>query len=355
MEGPIDWATAELLAFGSLLMEGRTVRLTGQDSRRGTFSQRFAAVVDRVTNEEYIPLKHLTDDQGQFHVFDSLLSEYAAMGFEYGYSVASPQSLVLWEAQFGDFANGAQTIADEFISSGNAKWTQKSGVVLLLPHGYEGQGPDHSSARIERWLQLCSEGALAVCQPSTPASHFHLLRTHTYVNWHRPLVIMTPKSMLRNKAAASSPEDFTNGSWRPAIGDASITDPSAVRRCILLCSGKIRWELDHRARRSRAGGQKVAILALERLYPLPTDDLVAELERYPHVTDIRFVQDEPLNQGPWPFMALHLPEALSKGLGGREIKLRPSARPEASSPSVGLLKVHQAQEKVLLDQAFEGI
>ncbi|WP_282005160.1 multifunctional oxoglutarate decarboxylase/oxoglutarate dehydrogenase thiamine pyrophosphate-binding subunit/dihydrolipoyllysine-residue succinyltransferase subunit [Propioniciclava sinopodophylli] len=353
VSGPIDWATAELLALGSLLMEGRTVRLTGQDSRRGTFSQRFAAVVDRVTNEEYIPLKHLTEDQGQFHVFDSLLSEYAAMGFEYGYSVASPQSLVLWEGQFGDFANGAQTIADEFISSGDAKWTQKSGVTLLLPHGYEGQGPDHSSARIERWLQLCSEGALAVCQPSTPASHFHLLRTHTYVNWHRPLVIMTPKSMLRSKAAASPVEEFTDGKWRPAIGDASITDPSAVQT-VILCSGKIRWELvAQRAKRGLEG--KVAIVSLERLYPLPTDDLVAELERYPHVTDIRFVQDEPLNQGPWPFMALHLPEALSKGLGGREIKLRPSARPEASSPSVGLLKVHQAQEKVLLDQAFEGI
>ncbi|NLE18521.1 MAG: multifunctional oxoglutarate decarboxylase/oxoglutarate dehydrogenase thiamine pyrophosphate-binding subunit/dihydrolipoyllysine-residue succinyltransferase subunit, partial [Propioniciclava sp.] len=353
MNGPIDWATAELLAFGSLLMEGRTVRLTGQDSRRGTFSQRFAAVVDRNTNEEYIPLKHLTDDQGQFHVFDSLLSEYAVMGFEYGYSVASPQSLVLWEGQFGDFANGAQTVADEFISSGDAKWTQKSGVTLLLPHGYEGQGPDHSSARIERWLQLCSEGALAVCQPSTPASHFHLLRTHTYVNWHRPLVIMTPKSMLRSKAAASSPEDFTNGSWRPAIGDESITDPSAVQ-AVILCSGKIRWELvAQRAKRGLEG--KVAIVSLERLYPLPTDDLAAELARYPHVTDIRFVQDEPLNQGSWPFMALHLPAALAEKMGGREVELTPVARPESSSPSVGLLKVHQAQEKVLMDQAFEGI
>ena len=351
--GPIDWATAELLAFGSLLMEGRTVRLTGQDSRRGTFSQRFAAVVDRVTNEEYIPLKHLTEDQGQFHVFDSLLSEYAVMGFEYGYSVASPQSLVLWEGQFGDFANGAQTIADEFISSGDAKWTQKSGVTLLLPHGYEGQGPDHSSARIERWLQLCSENALAVCQPSTPASHFHLLRTHTYVNWHRPLVIMTPKSMLRSKAAASPVEEFTQGKWRPAIGDESITDTSAVE-AVILCSGKIRWELV--AQRAKRGLEnKVAIVSLERLYPLPTDELVVELARYPHVTDIRFVQDEPLNQGPWPFMALHLPQVLSEGLGGREIKLKPTARPEASSPSVGLLKVHQAQEKVLMDQAFEGI
>ncbi|HHU39671.1 MAG TPA: multifunctional oxoglutarate decarboxylase/oxoglutarate dehydrogenase thiamine pyrophosphate-binding subunit/dihydrolipoyllysine-residue succinyltransferase subunit [Propionibacterium sp.] len=352
-KGPIDWATAELLAFGSLLMEGRTVRLTGQDSRRGTFSQRFAAVVDRNTNEEYIPLKHLTEDQGQFHVFDSLLSEYAVMGFEYGYSVASPQSLVLWEGQFGDFANGAQTIADEFISSGDAKWTQKSGVTLLLPHGYEGQGPDHSSARIERWLQLCSEGALAVCQPSTPASHFHLLRTHTYVNWHRPLVIMTPKSMLRSKAAASAPEDFTNGTWRPAIGDESITDPSAVQT-VIFCSGKIRWELvAQRAKRGLEG--KVAIVSLERLYPLPTEDLVAEMARYPEVTDVRYVQDEPLNQGAWPFMALNLPGDFAGKSGGRELTMTPVTRPESSSPSVGMLHVHQAQEKALMDRAFEGI
>ena len=350
LEGPIDWATAEMLAFGSLLLEGRTVRLTGQDSRRGTFSQRFAAVVDRHTNEEYVPLKHLAEKQGQFHVFDSLLSEYAVMGFEYGYSVASPQALVCWEAQFGDFANGAQTIADEFIASGTAKWTQKSGVVLLLPHGYEGQGPDHSSGRIERWLQLCSEGALAVCQPSTPASHFHLLRTHTYVNWHRPVVILTPKSMLRNRMATSAPEDFTSGSWRPAIGDESISDPSRVRT-VLLCSGKIRWELI--AERAKRGlDDQVAIVSLERLYPLPTKELADELDRYRHVTDVRFVQDEPRNQGPWPFMALHLPEAIASALPGYELRMTPVARPEASSPAVGLLKVHKEQEAELLERAF---
>ncbi|MDR1236688.1 MAG: multifunctional oxoglutarate decarboxylase/oxoglutarate dehydrogenase thiamine pyrophosphate-binding subunit/dihydrolipoyllysine-residue succinyltransferase subunit, partial [Propionibacteriaceae bacterium] len=217
--GNIDWASAELLALGSLLMEGRPVRLVGQDSRRGTFSQRFAAIVDRKTNESYVPLRQLSADQGAFHVYDSLLSEYAALGFEYGYSVAAPDALVCWEAQFGDFANGGQSVIDEYISSGNAKWTQKSGVVLLLPHGYEGQGPDHSSARIERWLNLCSEGALAVCQPSTPASYFHLLRTHAYVNWHRPVVVMTPKSMLRNKVAVSAVKEFTHGSWLPARGD----------------------------------------------------------------------------------------------------------------------------------------
>ncbi len=349
-EGPIDWATAELLAMGSLLLEGRDVRLVGQDSRRGTFSQRFAAVVDRTSNEAYVPLKHLAEKQGKFYVYDSLLSEYAGMGFEYGYSVASPQALVCWEGQFGDFANGAQIIADEYISSGAAKWTQKSGVVLLLPHGYEGQGPDHSSARIERWLQLCSEGALAVCQPSTPANYFHLLRTHTYVNWHRPVVIMTPKSMLRSKAAASTPEDFTAGRWQPAVGDPTVTDPARVRQ-VILCSGKIRWELAAE-RSSRGLDGQVAILALERLYPLPTQDLAAELERYRHVTDVRWVQDEPENQGAYQFMQLHLPAALAAAMNGYELRMTGVTRPEASAPSVGMTAVHKAQEADLFERAF---
>lgn len=348
--GPIDWATAELLAFGSLLMEGRPVRLEGQDSRRGTFSQRFAGIVDRVTNRAYVPLKHLTADQGNFHVFDALLSEYATMGFEYGYSVAAPDALVLWEGQFGDFANGAQTIADEFISSGNAKWTQKSGVVLLLPHGFEGQGPDHSSARLERWLTLCSEGALAVSQPSSPASYFHLLRTHAYVNWHRPVVIATPKSMLRSKAAASSVDEFINGRWRPAQGDPTITDPSKVKR-ILICSGKIRWELV--AARAKAGlDDQVAILSLERLYPIPAPELAAELAKYPQVTDIRWVQDEPENQGAWWFLQLHLPAAVAAQLPGYELSLTGITRPAASAPSVGSVKVHLAQEAELLRAAL---
>ena len=348
--GPIDWATAELLALGSLMMEGRPVRMVGQDTRRGTFSQRFAAVVDRVTAESYVPLKHLSEDQGSFYVFDSLLSEYAGMGFEYGYSVAAPEAMVLWEAQFGDFANGAQTIADEFIAAGNAKWTQKSGVVLLLPHGYEGQGPDHSSARIERWLTLCSEGALAVCHPSTPASYFHLLRTHAYVNWHRPVVIATPKSMLRHKMAVSPVEEFTHGKWRPAQGDPTITDPSKVRR-ILLCSGKIRWELI--AARERAGlNEQVAIMSLERLYPLPTAELAAELAKYPQVSDIRWVQDEPENQGAWWFLQMHLPQAIAEAIPGYQLNLRGVTRLAASAPSVGSVKAHQAQEAELLDKAL---
>lgn len=348
--GPIDWAAAELLAFGSLLMEGRDVRLVGQDSRRGTFSQRFAAVVDRVTNEAWVPLKHLSDTQGRFDVFDSMLSEYAVMGFEYGYSVAAPHALVCWEAQFGDFANGAQTIADEFVSSGDAKWTQKSGVVLLLPHGYEGQGPDHSSARIERWLSLCSEGALAVCQPSTPANYFHLLRTHAYVNWHRPVVIATPKSMLRNKLATSMPEDFVTGKWSPALGDPTISNPATVEK-VILCSGKVRWDLV-KARNEAGLDGKIAIISLERLYPLPVKELATELERYRHISDIRFVQDEPENQGAWPFMALHLPAAIAEAMPGYQLNMTPVTRPAASAPSVGSAKFHQVQEKELLAKAL---
>jgi 2-oxoglutarate dehydrogenase E1 component len=326
------------------------VRLVGQDSRRGTFVQRFAAVIDRETAEGYVPLNHLSDNQGMFHVYDSLLSEYASMGFEYGYSVAAPDALVCWEAQFGDFANGAQTIVDEFISSGNAKWTQKSGVVLLLPHGYEGQGPDHSSMRIERWLQLCHEGALAVCQPSTPASYFHLLRTHAYVNWHRPVVIATPKSMLRNKQAVSQPSDFTQGRWQPAMGDPTITDPSKVDR-ILICSGKLRWDL-MTARHEAGLDDKVAILSLERLYPLPAKELAALLGELPKTAQVRYVQDEPENQGAWWFMAQHLPEAVAAFLPGYELRMTPVTRPAASAPSVGSMKVHRAQQDTLLESAL---
>ena len=227
-DGPIDWGTGEILAFGSLLMQGRPVRLSGQDSRRGTFVSRFATIIDRKNAAEWTPLANLSTDQAQFYIYDSLLSEYAAMGFEYGYSVARPEALTLWEAQFGDFVNGAQTVIDEFISSGEAKWQQQSGVVLLLPHGYEGQGPDHSSARIERFLTLAAGDAFTVAQPSTPASYFHLLRQHSLGSEHRPMIVFTPKSMMRRKDAASQPDDFTTGTFRPVIGDDAVATPAAV-------------------------------------------------------------------------------------------------------------------------------
>ncbi len=349
-QGPIDWATGEILALGSLLLEGRTVRLTGQDTRRGTFVQRFASIVDRVTGESWVPLKHLDDDQGKFHVFDSLLSEYAAMGFEYGYSVARPEALVLWEAQFGDFANGAQTIIDEFITSGEAKWTQKSGVVLLLPHGYEGQGPDHSSARIERFLTLAAENAFGVAQPSTPASHFHLLRTQALGEQHRPLIVMTPKSMLRNKQAVSYPDDFTDDQWRPVQTDPTVTDPSEVES-VILCSGKVRWDLVTKRQQADRVGQ-VAILPVEQLYPLPGRQIANEISRFENVREVRWVQDEPSNQGAWPFMALNLPDALAAEVPGRQWSLTPITRPASSAPAVGSGKVHEAQQRALLDAAF---
>ena len=248
-----------------------------------------------------------------------------------------------------DFANGAQIIADEFVVSGQAKWDQKSGVVLLLPHGFEGQGPDHSSARIERWLQLCAENALAVSQPSTAASYFHLLRQHAYVNYHRPVVVATPKSMLRSTAAASLPEEFTSGAWHPVLDDPTITDPSEVSR-LLICSGKIRWELMTNREKFGLDG-KVAIISLERLYPLPGAEMAKVLERYRHVTDIRFVQDEPANQGPWPFISVHLPNSVANHTD-IPLRMHRVARPWSSAPSVGSMKVHQQQSADLMSSAF---
>ena len=262
----IDWATGEMLAFGSVLLDGHTVRLAGQDTRRGTFGQRHAVVVDRHTGREYTPLRQFNSATVRFHVYDSLLSEFAAVGFEYGYSVARPDALVLWEAQFGDFVNGAQTIVDEFISSGEQKWGQRSGVVLLLPHGYEGQGPDHSSARVERFLELCAQDNMTVAMPTTPASYFHLLRWQALSSRVKPLIVFTPKSMLRLKAATSPVAAFTGGSFRPVVGAQPGGDDAAVRT-VLLCAGKIYYDL---AAKQQAGGlAETAIVRVERLYPLP--------------------------------------------------------------------------------------
>ncbi len=340
-EGPIDWATGEILAFGSLLMDGRPVRLAGQDSRRGTFAQRFATIIDRRNADEWTPLANLSEEQGQFYVYDSLLSEYAALGFEYGYSVARPDALVLWEAQFGDFVNGAQTVIDEFISSAETKWRQQSGVVLLLPHGYEGQGPDHSSARIERFLTMAADEAFTVAQPSSAASHFHLLRRHSLGEEHRPLIIFTPKSMLRRKEAMSSPTDFTDGTFRPVIGDETV-DPDKVEK-VLLCSGRITWDLV--AERTKRQDERTAIVRVEQLYPRPSEALKAELARFGNLKEVRWVQDEPANMGAWPHMALHLSSEI-------DVSLQPISRAESSSPSVGQHSRHVDEQKALLQQAF---
>jgi 2-oxoglutarate dehydrogenase E1 component len=344
-DGPIDWGTGEILAFGSLLMGGRPVRLAGQDSRRGTFVSRFATIIDRHNADEWTPLSSLTEDQAKFYVYDSLLSEYAALGFEYGYSVARPDALVLWEAQFGDFVNGAQTVIDEFITSGETKWGQQSGVVMLLPHGYEGQGPDHSSARIERFLTMAAEDAFVIAQPSTPASYFHLLRQHSLGEEHRPLIVFTPKSMLKRKEAASQPEDFTSGEWRPLITDEHA-DPDKVE-VVLLCSGRVTWDLMVE-RAKREDGEKFAIARIEQLYPRPTEELHDYLESLPHLKSVRWVQDEPRNMGPWPHYALNAWPALGH-------RVEPVTRPASSSPSVGTVKRHMEEQKALIDRAFEAL
>ncbi len=340
-EGGIDWAMGELIAFGSLLMEHIPVRLAGQDSQRGTFVQRHSVLIDAKTAEEWTPLLYLAPQQARFWVYDSLLSEFAAMGFEYGYSVERPDALVLWEAQFGDFVNGAQTIIDEFISSSEQKWGQHSSVVLLLPHGYEGQGPDHSSARIERFLQMCAEDNMTVAMPSTPASYFHLLRRQAYARPRRPLIVFTPKSMLRLKAAVSGPEDFTSGQFEAVLTDTTA-DPAKVDR-VLLCSGKIYWDLV--AEREKRQDDRTAIVRVEQLAPLPIPELLASLIPF-EGAQLLWVQQEPANMGPWPHMALSLPEHL----GGRP--LHHVSRAASASPASGSSRRHEAELRLLLDQAF---
>ncbi|CCH77633.1 Putative 2-oxoglutarate dehydrogenase (E1 subunit) (sucA) (1.2.4.2 eller 2-oxoglutarate decarboxylase 4.1.1.71) [Nostocoides japonicum T1-X7] len=344
-EGGIDWATGELLAFGSLLMEGTPVRLAGQDSRRGTFVQRHAVLIDKNTAEEWTPLLYLSDTQGRFWVYDSLLSEFAAMGFEYGYSVERPDALVLWEAQFGDFFNGAQTIVDEFVSSGEQKWGQRSSVVLLLPHGYEGQGPDHSSARIERFLSMCAEDNMTVAYPSTPASHFHLLRRQAYARPRRPLIVFTPKSMLRLKAAASAPEDFTTGTFRPVLPDRA---PLGHVDRVLIAAGKVVYDLE--AERAKRDDDRTAIVRVEQYYPLPGRALAEAVSAYPDA-ELMWVQDEPLNQGAWPFIALNLPQALADQ--GVRRPLRVVSRAASASPATGSSKRHAAEQADLVARAFD--
>jgi 2-oxoglutarate dehydrogenase E1 component len=336
--GDIDWATAELLAFGSLTVDGHPVRLAGQDSRRGTFTQRHAVLIDRNDGEEYTPLRHIPGASAPFRAYDSLLSEYAAMGFEYGYSVANPDALVVWEAQFGDFADGAQTIIDEFIASGEAKWGQRSSVTLLLPHGYEGQGPDHSSGRPERFLQLAAENNLTVAMCSSPANYFHLLRRQALTGLHRPLIAFTPKSLLRLKAAVSQLEDFTSGGFRAVIGDDSV-DPAGVNR-VVLCSGKIYYDL--LAARTAADRRDVALVRLEQLYPLAGDEIAAVLASYPDA-QLVWAQEEPANQGGYPFIALNLPERLADKGDTRPIYR--ASRKASASPAVGSASVHEAQQR----------
>jgi multifunctional 2-oxoglutarate metabolism enzyme len=354
-EGKIDWAFAELLALGSLVAEGKLIRMSGQDTRRGTFTQRHSVVIDRKTGAEFTPLHLLathedgTGTGGKFLVYDSPLSEFAAVGFEYGYSVGNPEAMVLWEAQFGDFLNGAQSVIDEFVSSGEAKWGQTSDVVLLLPHGHEGQGPDHTSGRIERFLQLCAEGSMTVAQPSTPANYFHLLRRHSLDGIHRPLIVFTPKSMLRNKAAVSEIKEFTEQKFQSILEeptyDLGTGDRTAVTR-ILLCSGKLYYELQ--ARKAKDKRDDIAIVRVEQLYPLPPRRLGKVLGDYPNVSEYFWVQEEPANQGAWPTFGLALPELLPDRLTG----IKRISRRAMSAPSSGSSKVHAVEHQEILAEAF---
>jgi len=345
-QGSIDWGFGELIGLGSLLLEGTPVRLVGQDARRGTFVSRHSVFHDRENGQEWLPLANLSETQSRFAIYDSLLSEYAAMAFEYGYSVERPDALVIWEAQFGDFANGAQIVIDQFISSAEQKWGQRSGLVLLLPHGYEGQGPDHSSARIERYLQLAAENNMTLSRPSTPASYFHLLRRQAYARPRRPLVVFTPKSMLRLRGATSEVADFTHGKFEPVLDDArhAGADTAGVRR-VLLHSGKIHYDLLAELEKRQDVAGQVALVRLEQYYPLPDAELRPILDRYPNA-ELVWVQDEPENQGAWPFIDVEL----VKHLGGRTIGV--VSRPASASPATGSSKRSAAQQTELIERAL---
>lgn len=361
-QAPIDWGFAELLAWGTMLMDGTPVRVTGQDVRRATFVQRHAVFHDQKDGREFTPLDFLTDDQAKFSIYDSPLSEYGPLAFEYGYSVERPEVFVAWEAQFGDFANGAQTVIDEFISSADQKWNQSSSLTMLLPHGYEGQGPDHSSARIERYLQLAAEENMWVCQPSTPANHFHLLRTQAYRRPRTPLIEFTPKQLLRLSAATSTLEDLTTGAFKPVIGevDAGVVANGENVKRVLICSGRVYYDLARE--RNKRGLDNVAILRVEQFYPSPREELRKALAPFGNAS-VTWVQDEPENQGPWQFLAINLfpqvglmPQVLDSELqvGG----LRPidiASRPASASPATGLAWRHMEENQEILATAFKDL
>ncbi len=337
---PMDYGMAEALAFGTLLRQGTPVRLSGQDTRRGTFSQRHSVLVDIETEEEYVPLEHLSPGQARCEIYNSALSEAGVLGFEYGYSRDYPEALVLWEAQFGDFANGAQVIIDQFISAGEDKWDLPSGVVLLLPHGHEGQGPEHSSARIERYLQLAAEDNIQVCQPSTAAQYFHLLRRQALRPWRKPLVVFTPKSMLRHPDAASGIEEFARPRFLTVVPE--MENEPAGR--VLVCSGKIGHEL--RRERKQRKDAATSIVLLEQFYPFPEEELAAELSRHVAAREIVWVQEEPANMGALSYVLPRL-ERLTRGRPVRSVK-----RSASASPATGSAKAHELEQKTLLTLAF---
>jgi 2-oxoglutarate dehydrogenase E1 component len=353
----IDWATAELLAFGTLVTEGFRVRLSGQDSERGTFSQRHSVLMDQENEKKYTPLKHIAKTQGPFEVINSMLSEEAVLGFEYGYSLAEPNALVLWEAQFGDFANGAQVIIDQFISSGERKWLRMSGLVLLLPHGYEGQGPEHSSARLERYLQLCAEDNWQIANCTTPANYFHVLRRQLHRQFRKPLVLMTPKSLLRHKRVVSTLPQFGPGTsfhrvlWDDAQfleGQAIELKPDAEIKRVVLCSGKVYYDLYEE--REKRGLDDVYLLRMEQLYPFPARALIQELTRFAEAEAV-WCQEEPKNMGAWTFIEPNLSWVLDH-IGAKHRRPRYAGRPASASTASGLARKHQLELKTLLEEAL---
>jgi len=345
----IDWSTGEALAFGGLLIEGSRVRLSGEDCQRGTFSQRHAVLTDQSNQHEYVPLNNIQPDQAKIEIYNSLLSEQGVLGFEYGYTLADPKVLVLWEAQFGDFANGAQVIIDQFLASGETKWLRMSGLTLLLPHGYEGQGPEHSSARLERYLQLCAERNMTICNLTTPANYFHALRRQLKRNFRKPLVIMTPKSLLRHKLAVSSLADMAEGSHFSFVLNEldTLVAPEQVKR-VVICSGKVYYDL--LAERREKGVKDVAILRLEQIFPFPEKTLATALQPYANA-DVVWCQEEPANMGAWSFVDRRLEKVLA-GNGGRATRPSYAGRIDAASPATGLAKVHAAEQMALVRDAL---
>ncbi len=343
-KGPYDWGFGEALAFGSLLLEGTPVRLSGQDSRRGTFSHRHSVFYDEVSRERYIPMKHLAPDQAKFCVYNSPLSEASVLGFDYGYSLDYPQMLCLWEAQFGDFANGAQVIIDQFIASSETKWLRPTSLVMLLPHGYEGQGPEHSSARLERYLQLCADNNMQVCYPTTPAQYFHLLRRQMKRNFRKPLIVMTPKSLLRSEAAVSREEDFTGGTFQEILEGSLPADPKKVDR-VILCSGKIYYDLLAYAKEHQK--ESVALLRLEQLYPLHEEKLKSLVSRYSKKATLIWCQEEPKNMGAYAFIEPQL-----RNLFEREVCY--AGRDADASTAAGALSVHRVEQAALVAAAFNN-
>ena len=346
----LDWATAEHLAFGTLLLEGYAVRLSGQDSGRGTFSQRHSVFVDQNTEERFIPLANINNDQARFEVIDSPLSEVAVMGFEYGYAMAEPNALVMWEAQFGDFANGAQVVIDQFISSGEAKWLRMNGLVLLLPHGYEGQGPEHSSARLERYLQLCAEDNMQVVNCTTPANYFHVLRRQLNRDFRKPLIVMTPKSLLRHKKCISTLADMAEGtSFHRVLDEVDAAIKSKNVRRVVICSGKVYYDiLEERENRK---SNDVKIVRLEQIYPFPAKRMASVLAETPQA-DVVWCQEEPQNMGSWTFVRDYLEDAMSAA-GMTQSRPTYAGRKAAASPATGSAHRHAAEQAALVDAALD--